>query len=270
MAKEKYALLDTDFISKMHLIRKDEANHLIDHIIEIPNYRFYCHEQIRTELKRHNIAGSMEWLDRQILTKTVNVYSDEKILDKLQTIYRNSTCAMYVQLLKTACDAYKKDYFEEHFKKIQELDHRTIAREQFLEMLKEDEESIGEGQNLGEIKTYLLLQVLKLIVEEKIYVFCSDDKNARSGIISIGGVKCISVLSSFLRLQKEVDFQKSEAEPYIQFYLNFCVEREQTTFKVQEASKQGRMLKVPCEQVIKEIYEGKLEELPTGVLRYIK
>lgn len=26
MANEKYALLDTDFISKMYLIRKDEAN----------------------------------------------------------------------------------------------------------------------------------------------------------------------------------------------------------------------------------------------------
>ena len=33
MANEKYALLDTDFISKMHLIRKDDHNKLIDKII---------------------------------------------------------------------------------------------------------------------------------------------------------------------------------------------------------------------------------------------
>ena len=30
MADAKYALLDTDFISRMHLIRKDEQNKLID------------------------------------------------------------------------------------------------------------------------------------------------------------------------------------------------------------------------------------------------
>ncbi len=50
--KEKYALLDTDFISKTHLIRKDEENKLIDRITEMPGYRFYCHEQIKTELQR--------------------------------------------------------------------------------------------------------------------------------------------------------------------------------------------------------------------------
>lgn len=34
MANMKYALLDTDFISKMHLIRKDDQNKLIDKIID--------------------------------------------------------------------------------------------------------------------------------------------------------------------------------------------------------------------------------------------
>ena len=44
MANEKYALLDTDFISKMHLIRKDDRNKLIDKIMAMPNYTFYCHD----------------------------------------------------------------------------------------------------------------------------------------------------------------------------------------------------------------------------------
>lgn len=132
MTNEKYALLDTDFISKMHLIRKDEENHLIDRIMEMPNYHFYCHVQVRIELERHNIAGEPEWL--------------EKALD--------------------------------------------------------------EGQNLGELKTYVLFQMLYLKYGEKIYVFCSDDRNARNGIVSIGGARCISVLSSFLRLQKECNFKK--------------------------------------------------------------
>jgi hypothetical protein len=55
MVSEKYALLDTDFISKMHMVRKDDNNRLIDKIMAMPNYLFYCHEQIRIELSRHNI-----------------------------------------------------------------------------------------------------------------------------------------------------------------------------------------------------------------------
>ena len=58
MKKEKYALLDTDFISKTHLIRKDEQNKMIDRIMEMQGYRFYCHEQIKIELTRHNIGKS--------------------------------------------------------------------------------------------------------------------------------------------------------------------------------------------------------------------
>ena len=46
MKKEKYALLDTDFISKTYSIRKDEHNRMIDRIMEMQGYQFYCHEQM--------------------------------------------------------------------------------------------------------------------------------------------------------------------------------------------------------------------------------
>ena len=71
-----------------------------------------------------------------------------------------------------------------------------------MKQLQDDCDTIGEGQNLGELKSYVLLQVLNLKFGEQIYVFCSDDKNARNGVISIGGARCISVLSSFVRLKK--------------------------------------------------------------------
>lgn len=63
MESEKHALLDTDFISKMHLIRKDDQNKLIDKIIAMSNYTFYCHKQVSIELLRHNIAGLPEWFE---------------------------------------------------------------------------------------------------------------------------------------------------------------------------------------------------------------
>lgn len=189
MANEKYALLDTDFISKMHLIRKDEQNRLIDKIITMPNYTFYCHEQIGRE--------------------------------------------DFLKQLEAACDA------------------------------------IGEGQNLGELKTYVLLQALNMKFGKKVYVFCSDDKNARKGVISIGGARCISVLSSFIRLQKEIGFTREDAEPYIESYMRDCLGKNQTTFKVQDTSKEKRMCKVPCKQVFEDMFNGKIEELKTGNLKYI-
>ena len=51
-------------------------------------------------------------------------------------------------------------------------------------------------------------------------MFCSDDKNARNGVVSIGGARCISVLSSFVRLKKEIGFTKEDAVPYIDSYMN--------------------------------------------------
>ncbi|MDY5497280.1 MAG: hypothetical protein SPF99_04790 [Anaerobutyricum sp.] len=268
MVEEKYALFDTDFISKMHLIRKDEENYLIDRIMEMPNYRFYCHEQIRAELARHNIAGSLEWLENNISSSRVTCYGDENILENLECIYGDSSYLMYAQLLQTACEAYHAGYFALHFPKIAGLDYRNISRELFLESLEEDEMNIGTGNNLGEIKTYVLLKALKLKYDTPIYIFCSDDRNARSGIISIGGVKCISVLTSFIRLQEEIHFQREDAEPYIQSFLRLCDEKNQVNFKVQENSKERRLCKVPCHQVLDEIYEGKFEESLTGTLKY--
>lgn len=46
MTKKKCALLDTDFISKLHITRKDDENRLIDRVLELPDYQFVCHEQI--------------------------------------------------------------------------------------------------------------------------------------------------------------------------------------------------------------------------------
>ena len=80
MIKEKYALLDTDFISKTHLIRKDDQNKMIDRVMELPEYRFYCHEQIKTELARHDIGDSPEWLETKISDGAVHCISDEEII----------------------------------------------------------------------------------------------------------------------------------------------------------------------------------------------
>ena len=269
MANEKYALLDTDFISKMHLIRKDDQNKLIDKIMAMPNYSFYCHKQIGIELMRHNIAGAPEWFNTKVTEKSISLYDDAMLMDELSEIYGELAIASYIGMLQTACDAYSEGYFEEKFVGVSKLDYLSVSKEEFLKQLEADCNAIGEGKNLGELKTYVLLQVLNMKFGEQIYVFCSDDKNARSGVVSIGGARCISVLSSFIRLQKEIDFTRADAEPYIRSYMDSCLGKNQTTFKVQDISKEKRMCKVPCEQVFEEMFTGKIEEMKTGNLKYI-
>lgn len=266
--KEKYALLDTDFISKTHLIRKDDKNKLIDRIIDMPGYRFYCHEQIKIELLRHNIAGSPEWLEEKISSGLVHCFSDEEIVDELKNIYSDSSMAMYSNMLKNGCEAYKSGYFEENFTSIQALDYTNVSKERFLKELTNDCNLIGIGNNLGELKSYVLLQMLNIKLGEHIYVFCSDDRNARNGIVSLGGARCISVLSSFMRLNIDGNMTRDEAWPYIESYLEENRKRNQTTFKVHDASKELRYCKVPCEQVFEEMYSGKFEVLQNGNLRY--
>lgn len=267
--KKKYALMDTDFISKTHLIRKDEDNKLIERIVQLQEYKFYCHEQIRIELLRHNIAGSPEWLTEQIVKGQVYCYDDERILDELTGIYGNSAPAMYAQMLKTACEAYRTRYFTEQFPSVAGLDYTAIDKDSFLTILDKECNALGADHNLGELKSYVLLQFLNLTLGQQIYVFCSDDRNARNGIISIGSARCISVLTSFLRLKKESGFEKEEAEPYIQSYLKFLKSSKQTTFRIQNGSRASQIVKVPCHQVFEDLYSGKLEELKNGTLKYI-
>ena len=85
----------------------------------------------------------------------------------------------------------------------------------------------------------------------------------------MGSARCISVLSSFVRLKNEIGFSREDAEPYIQSYMSRCLGKDQKTFQIQDTSKEKRMCKIPCKQVFNEMFAGKIEEMKTGNLMYI-
>lgn len=269
MTNIKYALLDTDFVSKMHRIRKDDQNKLIDKIMAMPGYVFYCHRQIESEISRHYSTDLSEWFKERVADDSIRLYDDGMILSELSDIYGELVQTAYAEMMKTACDTYREGYFEEKFTRLLQLDYSRVNSEEFLKQLDADCDDMGPGQNLGELKLYVLFQMLKMKLGKQLYVFCSDDKNARNGIVSIGGARCISVLSAFVRLQKEIGFTREDAEPYIKSYMS-CLGKDQTTFRVQDSSKEKRLCKVPCEQVFDEMFSGKIEEMKTGNLKYIQ
>lgn len=177
---KRYALLDTDFISKTYSVQDDGGNHLIDRVMELPEYEFFCHAQIVTELNRYN-ADAPIWLSEKVGAQKIKSYTDQEILESLSLVRGPLACATYTQMLKLACDAFSKDYFSEHYRALEEADYTVISREDYLKKLERLDIEVGKKNNLGEIKSFVLLQVLSVMLGEQIYVFCSDDKNARNG-----------------------------------------------------------------------------------------
>lgn len=264
---KKYALLDTDFISKTYCIQGGSNNHLIDRVMELPEYKFFCHDQIVTELNRYN-ADTPVWLQEKIGMQKIKSYTDEEILEELFLVRGSLACATYTNMLKSACDAFSRDYFLEHYRVLTNIDYVTITNKDYLKELHRMDIEVGKKNNLGEIKSFVLLQFLSIMFGEQIYVFCSDDKNARTGATYFEDVQCISLVSLFSRLKEEVNWKFDDAEPYIESLIAFYQGHQQTTFRVMEASAVRRLQRLPCRQVLQEIFEGKFIELKNGMLRY--
>ena len=118
--------------------------------------------------------------------------TDEEVLNELVKIRGDFACSTYTLMLKDACDAFSKSYFKEHYQTLENFDIVTSTKQDYLETLQKADDEIGKHNSLGEIKSYVLLQLLSLLKGEQVYVFCSDDKAARNGAISFNNVRCIS------------------------------------------------------------------------------
>ena len=95
MIKNGCALLDTDFISKLHITRKDDQNRLIDRILELPGYQFICHEQITMELGRHNTTAA-DWLQGKIEEGVILKFSDLDLITLLRSFYGENAIYMFL------------------------------------------------------------------------------------------------------------------------------------------------------------------------------
>lgn len=265
--KKKYALLDTDFISKTHLIQGDEGKPFIELLVGLLDFCFFCHSQVVEEISRHNEQAS-NWLRKGIVEQKVRCYTDEAILEELTGLRGDLACLSYAELLRSACDAFSSSYFHTYYQAVDEFDYIRGTRAEFLKVLQMADREVGRHNSLGEIKSYVLLQFLSLLHGCQIYMFCSDDRAARNGAISFDDVSCMSVLSTFQILKEQYSWPIAEAMPYIESYVAFCNAHGQETFRVMEETTVPRMKRVPCRQVLLEVYEDKYVVLRNGFLRY--
>lgn len=264
---KKYALLDTDFIYKSHLARNAQSHTLAELVLDFEDYEFFCHEMIKEELSRHEINPDPNpWLEEKVKAGRINLYSDRDIVNELRKIYGEAATLTYISLLQISCDTFNAGFFEEYYGTLEYTENVTDI-DCFLTALKACDEKIPHQNGLGEKKTFVLVQMMEILYNKQVYVFCSDDFKARQSIAGLTKpINCISILGVFYKLMK-MGHGKTEMQEYYNRLSAFL--KNQTEYRVWSLSGHQR-IRVPILQVLDDIYGGKFRLLKNGDLQYIK
>lgn len=263
----RIALLDTDFISKSLEIT-DGSDSLFDVVLSLPGYHFFCHQCILDELRKHSVTA-FEYVQRCIDRCLIIRFSDADII-KMLAEGRESRVAvnLYMSFLESACRFLGSDLFS-RYDIVDSQIEKEISIEAFAASLHASDRTMERGSGLGEVKTFVLLQAIAFkTAAEQLYVFCSDDRDARKGAVNFHNAKCVNILSAFLWLRREKNWDATSAGPYIQSYVEFCRRYSQQTFYVLASESINTYLRVPCEKVLEEIFEDRFFLLNDGFLQY--
>jgi len=116
----KFAILDTDFVSKANII-KTQTHVLADEVLAFPGYRFFCHQKMKEELADHGTRPAQEWLDRMIGQGSISCYSDERIIRELEDQVAGYCFSYYQSFLKKGCNLFDADFYSRYFTPLDEF-----------------------------------------------------------------------------------------------------------------------------------------------------
>lgn len=262
MSNNMCAILDTDFISKMFITRKDDNNRLISLIVSIEDFDFVCHQQTCIELQRHN-SDAANWLSQE---SKVTVYSDLDLIKLMEEIYGKAAIIKYANMLENSCNIFSHDFYNTYYI---DLDNYiassmdTLNSGDFASLISLCDQSIGTGNNLGEIKLYTISQVLGDLGLAQLYVFCSDDKKARYSLDGQKNFECVSALGSFYLAKKYLLLSKDEAKLYYDSWMTFHQTHNQNSFAMY-LKKDNQLEKVDGYTIFEMLYNNELKLLKNG------
>lgn len=231
--ERKYAILDTDFVSKANII-KTENRVLADEVLAFPGYSFFCHQKMREELSDHGTGSAQTWLANKIVSGEIICYSDDQILSEMGRAVSDNCFLYYRSFLKQGCELFDSEFYSRYFRPLDTLmEAGGYNRRTFISVLQSCENQIGRQKSYGEIKAFVLSQAIKFLHGTEAYIFCSDDFGARQGFANGAQIPCISILSIFLKLWLNGKTME-EVEPFFQSFVDWCSDREnpQTHVKV--------------------------------------
>ena len=265
----KYAILDTDFVSKANIIKRGDRV-LADEVLAFPGYRFFCHQKMKEELDDHGTNEAQAWLQRKTDAGEIICYDDKRIIAELKLRVGTHSFSYYQSFLKSGCDMIEADFYVRYFIALDEwLDSGESDEGGFLSVLESCENAIGHQKSFGEVKAFVLLQVISMLYSAKAFIFCSDDRGARQGFANTAMIPCISIFSVFLKLWllgKPYD----EVQLFYQSFVDWCLKRKnpQVTVRVW-VYKSGTYNRenVQIKDVLEDIYAGKYEARKDGDLQ---
>lgn len=267
----RYAILDTDFVSKAHIIKVND-HVFADEVLAFPDYNYFCHAKMAEELAAHGSVSANKWLEQKFNFGEIICYDDRRILSELNGAVGKSRFYYYCSFLKAGCDLFRSDYYASYFGSLEKrINEKSLDEDSFLAELGSCEAKIGHKNNYGEIKAFVLTKMFQLLNGDIVTVFCSDDFNARRSISNAAVVPCISILGAFYKfylLSKPYD----EICPFYQSYVDWladpCMHEPQDKVRVWMHVK-GTLNReqVPIKDVLTDIYSGKYEIRKDGDLQ---
>lgn len=262
------AVFDTDFISKAYRIQNDLKRPLIDCMLDMIDFQFFCHEKVKCEL-RDGATDAYTWLDEKIKTEKVTCYTDARLINEFSKYGGETVWLYHRDFLSTACRTFSNDYFQTLYPGLEEAGIDCYNNDEYVFKLQEIEKSCLHDKNIGEIKSYVLMQALGWFYDQKQIIFCSDYRKARKGIAAISNglsLQCMSVVSSFQVMKRYFDWSWEDAYPYIQSLIDFYDRYHQHSVKVLNLKNDVRKLSIF--KVLEGIFSNQFILLKNGELQY--
>lgn len=263
MSKNRCALLDTDFISKLYATKIDDSDRFIQRIICIDTFHFVCHFQTIKEINNYD-SSIANWMCE---SDSIHVYTDRDLLSFLIDDFGQMAYMYFLDILKKSCNTFSSRYYEEHYSALNEYQIDFWSKwniDDFLSILEECDEDVGQDNNLGEIKLYTTAQILEVLSIEELYIFCSDDRKARSVMSNQNNIDCVSALASFYLAKKYLKMSKENAQVFFDSWM--VLYRKQKCFQIYSES--GYQLeRVLGQDIFDMLYEDKLDLQKDGFFK---
>ncbi len=219
------------------------------------------------EISKHDNVKAVPWINKAIKDGKVTLFTDKDIVTKLHDFMGVSGIQTYKSFLKVSCDSMSSTFYQEFYSLVESF-NPVDGVDSFISTLQQCDTVVGSGNSLGERKAMVLLLWLQFFHPEKVYLFCSDDRRARTGLYSVTSVPCKSLMSVFWDMKMQ-GINKSDSYKYFYPYEQYMTQGGKTGGNIRVfAATSNEPKSIPCKQIFDEIFDDKYISLKTGFLKY--
>ena len=126
----------------------------------------------------------------------------------------------YISHLAKSCELFSSTLFDHCYSILKELmskDDVLLNIDSIMYSIELGDKKASIDNNLGEIKFLTMVNILRRIGLDDIFILCSDDRKARYVMSKETNIECVSVLSSFYIAKKIPEYVQSNHPGILRF-----------------------------------------------------